>query len=152
MSPNIFMLHARSFIAFTFGAFLLTSASAEPSGPGFAKRPPAHLKSDQVNPVTGSKRTLAAGKIESPNARVKAGDAGYWELGEDGAKAPRAKTTKTRSGGDEAGTLKGLRTNPEPRSPNAGNGAQAVVDGGSLPKRKATAQYNPKELGVDKRN
>lgn len=171
MSPNISTLHTRCFIAFAFGALLLTSASAAPTRPGAAQRPPANLKLDQVDSKTsaitkaqrpttnargvegGSTQTAklapATSKMEPPNAAAKGGKAAKWELSElDAAKGPRTKTANTAkaASGDEAGTLKQIEggfAKHAPRSPDAGSG--------SLPTRKSTTQYNPKELAVDKR-
>ena len=140
MKANTCLPNARGFAALLFSALLLTGVGAEPVRPDAGKRPPANLKLDQVDSVKGTKRVVTPGRIEYPNARRKDGAIVKWEGPDfDAAKAPRAKA-KSATSGDEAGTLKGTRSNLAPNS----------ASGGSLQPRKPTAQYNPKELSVDK--
>jgi hypothetical protein len=95
MKANTCLPNARGLTALLFSAFLLTSVGAEPVRPDAGKRPPANLKLDQVDSATGTKRTVAPGKIEYPNARTKSGDAAKWEGPDlDASKSPRMKNTR----------------------------------------------------------
>lgn len=124
MKANTCLSNARGFTALLFSALLLTGVGvgAEPVRPDAGKRPPANLKLDQVDSVKGTKRTVAPGKIEYPNARTKSGDAVKWEGPDfDASKSPRMKNTRKTGVTNRSDAIK---IDPIPADNYAGKSAQ----------------------------